>query len=328
MNSHFDPFDMLQNAIPDTSPNPSQTRQARDALQAAIASESQSSLEPSKVRVMPRIAVAFVVFVFGVISLSLVVSRDNSAIATLQEIAQAARQAKPADIPEGGLLFRESLERNLRIVPGSELGLDREFAAYSLETERSIWRNPEARFVQMRSVNRAPVFYDEEVARGYVNEGMSDVDALGQPVIERFTDVVDPILETAWSESPDQLRSQIIDVIGRGEAGNTSSFMLFDFAIDMLAEPITPGVRGAVVELLATLDLTDVTRNTDGTVRLRVEFGDEPSTQQIVVLRDDGTLQSRDIALLEGDPELGLPAGTVTSSATYSRWVEVTEIEP
>ena len=74
--------------------------------------------------------------------------------------------------------------------------------------------------------------------------------------------------------------------------------VIFDFAIDMLAEPITPGVRGAVVELLATLDLTDVTRNTDGTVRLSIEYDDETSTQQIVVLRDNGTLQSRDMKTL------------------------------
>lgn len=322
----FDPFDTLRDAVPDTSPNLNQTKQARDALQAAIATEDRSGLA-RVLRVMPRVAVALVVFVFAVISLSLVVSRDDSAIATLQEIAHAAREAEPADIPTDGFLFRESLERNLWIVAGSELGLDREFAAYSLEMQRSIWRNPEDRFVQMRIVNRDPIFYDDEVARGYDSQGMADIDALGQPVIERFTDVVDPILETAWSESPDQLRSQIIDVIGRGEAGNTSSFMLFDFAIDMLTEPITPPVRGAVVELLAALDLDQVTSNADGSIRLEIEDHDGLSTQQIVVLRDDGTLQSRDIVLLEEDPELGLPAGTVTSTGTYSRWTEVADIE-
>lgn len=328
MNNSFDPFDTLREAVPDTAPSPSQITEARDALRAAIATEGRSSPGPVWARLLPRVVGALAVFVFAVISLSLVVSRDDSAIATLQEIAHAARHAEPADIPTNGFLFRESLERNLGIVPGSELGLDRDFAAYSIETERSIWRNPQARFVQMRIVNRDPVFYDNDVARGYVDEGMSDVDALGQPVIERFTNVVDPILETSWSESPDQLHSQIVDAIGRGDTANVASHKIFDFATDMLAEPITPPVRGAVVELLATLDLTDVTRNTDGTVRLKVEAHDGLSTRQTIVLRADGTLAFREIALLEADPELGLPVGTVMSSATYSRWVEVTEIEP
>jgi hypothetical protein len=324
----FDPLDILRDAVPDATPNQRQTKAARAALQQAIATERQSRTPPVGARLLPRVAFASVVFLLAIVSLSLVLSRGDSATATLQEIAQAARQAEPADIPAEGFLLRESLERNLRILPGSELGVDRQFVAYSIETERSIWRNPQARFVQMRIVNRDPWFYDDEVAQGYVNEGMSDVDTLGQPVTERFTDVVDPILETPWSESPHQLRSQIIDAIGRGDTANTTSFMLFDFVIDMLTEPITPPVRGAVIELLATLDLNQVTRNTDGSVRLQIEDHNGMPTRHTIVLRADGTLLSREIVLLAADPELGLPAGTVTSSATYSRWTEVADIRP
>jgi len=324
----FDPFDILREAVPEPTPSKRQTEAARDALQQAIAVERQSRTTPVGARFLPRVAVASAVFILAVVSLSLVLSRDDSATATLQEIAQAARQAEPADIPAEGFLFRESLERNLRILPGSELGLDREFVAYSLGTERSIWRNPQARFVQTRIVNRDPVFYDDAAARGYRSHGMADVDALDQRVIRRFTDVVDPILETPWSESPEQLRSQIVHAIGRGDPDSTSSFMLFDFAIDMLAEPITPSVRGAVVELLATLDLDQVTRNADGSVRLQIEDHDGLSTRHTIVLRADGTLASREIQLLEANPELGLPAGTVTSSGTYSRWTEVADIQP
>lgn len=191
-----------------------------------------------------------------------------------------------------------------------------------------MWRNPEARFVRTRIVNRDPVFYDDAVARGYFSHGMADADALDRPLTQQFTDLVDPILETQWSESPEQLRTQIVGAIGRGDPDDTSSFMLFDFAIDMLAEPITPSVRGAVVELLATLDLNQVTRNADGSVRLQIEDHDGLSTRHTIVLRADGTLASREIQLLESNPELGLPAGTVTSSGTYSRWTEVADIEP
>jgi len=324
----FDPFVILAEAVPEPTPSERQTKAARDALQEAIATEGQSSSAPVGARFMPRVAVALIVFLFGVVPLSLVLSRDDSATATLQEIAHAARQVEPADIPIGAFLFRESLERNLRILPGSELGLDRDFVAYSLETERSVWRNPEARFVQMRTANRDPVFYDDAVARGYFSHGMADVDALDRPLTQQFTDLVDPILETQWSESPEQLRSQIIDAIGRGESAPNSSFMLFDFAIDMLAEPIPPNVRGAVLEMLGTLDLTEVIRNADGSVRLEIEDHDGLSTRHIVVLRSDGTLAFREIVRLEADPELGLPAGTVTSTGTYSRWTEVADIEP
>ena len=328
MSKHFDPFDILRAAVPEPTPDQRQTIEARQALQEAIATEAQSSSAPVGARFMPRVAVALIVFLFGVVPLSLVLSRDDSATATLQEIAHAARQAEPVDIPADGFVFRESLERNLRILPGSELGLDRQFVAYSLETERSVWRNPEARFVQIRTANRDPVFYDDAVAQGYFSHGMADVDALDRPLTQQFTDLVDPILETPWSESPEQLRTQIVDAIGRGDSDDTSSFMLFDFAIDMLAEPITPSVRGAVVELLATLDLGQVTSNPDGSVRLQIEDHDGLSTRHTIVLRADGTLASREIQLLEANPELGLPAGTVTSSGNYSRWTEVADIQP
>lgn len=225
-------------------------------------------------------------------------------------------------------MFRESHERNLRVVPGGQVGVSREFAAYSLETNRSMWRNPEAQFVQMVTINRAPHFFEDDVERGYASNGMAMVDRLDQRVMERFADVNDPILDMAWSDSPDELRNQIAGVVSSTAVPNPPIHAIFNFAINMLAEPIDPETRAAAVELLASIDLTSITPLDDGSVRLQLEYDDGFDTRQTVTLRRDGSLRSREIALLEPDLELGLPAGTVTSFASYSRWSVVTNLDP
>ena len=158
-----------------------------------------------------------------------------------------------------------------------------------------MWRNPAARFVQMKIVNREPI-YDDAVARGYVSQGMSDVDALGQPVTERFTDLVDPILEHHGRSRPTRCVVRSSTRSGRAKPVTRRASCFSTSPSTCSPNPsIHPSVRGAVIELLATLDLNQDTRNADGSVRLQIEDHDGLSTRHTIVLRADGTLLSREI---------------------------------
>lgn len=330
MSKPTDPFDRLRQAIPDATPDLLQTQQARHALEAAIAAETHptTSVRPSRHNTMARLAVAAVAFSVVAVSISMLISRSETAVATLQEIAQAALQAEPSDIPPGGFLFQESTERSLRVLPGSEVGVDQEFAAYILTTDRSTWRNPEVGFVQTAMTNRDPEFFDPKVEEGYASQRLADADRLDLTIIDQFTDVTDPILNTQWPDSPDDLFDAIVSAIGPTPQAEAQGHQVFDFAIDMLAEPIDPTLRATVVEVIARFTQpTSVTSLPDGSARIEYDYFDGLETRQTATIRNDGTLESRQVMLLEADTELGLPPGILVASTSYSRWEPTQELD-
>lgn len=329
MSRPTDPFELMRAAIPDAVPDPETKERARSALQAEIGAEVHPPGSAIRFRswTVARLAVAAVVFSIAAISVSLLLSQGDAAGATLEEIAQAARQAEPNDIPAGGFLFQESTERSLRIVPGDQLGVAQDFAAYLLTTSRSTWRNPGAGFVQITSLNRDPQFFHPVVEEGYRDYGQADVDNLGRAVTEQFTDVTDPILDTEWPHSADDLLDRMAEATGPPPNMPPRGHQIFEFAVNMLAEPIDPALRAATIEVIGLTDPTSVLSLPDGSVRIDYEHVDGLETRQTVVIRSDGTLQSREVALLEPDTELGLPSGTIVASTSYTPWEPVSDLD-
>ena len=74
-------------------------------------------------------------------------TRTSPAQAALVEIAQAARQATPIEVPPGSYISTTSEQTDLAIRPGGEFGLEQESVAYLLPTTRQIWRQPAQQFV-------------------------------------------------------------------------------------------------------------------------------------------------------------------------------------
>lgn len=327
MSEPTDPFELMRDLIPEATPNRKQAERARNVLQAEIAAESQAtSRSQSRNKALARLAVAAVVFAIVAVSVTAFLSRGDTAVATLQEIAQAARAAEATDIPPGGFLFQQSTERSLRIVPGDELGVDQGFVAYVLTSDRSVWRDLAEGFVQIRSVNRDPQFFAPEAERGYIERGLADTDGLNLVITEQFTDVADEILDSQWPETPDQLFAQITEVLGRSGEREVQAYEVFSFAISMLAEPVEPQLRATILELLPLTAPSSITVGEVGSVRIEYEFTDDLAARQTVVIRADGTLQSREVRILERNDELFLPPGVVTSSASYGPWTIASDL--
>ncbi len=327
MSEPTDPFELMRDLIPEATPNREQTERARNVLQAEIAAESQpTSRSQSRNRALARLAVAAVVFAIVAVSVTAFLSRGDTAVATLQEIAQAARAAEATDIPAGGFLFQQSTERSLRIVPGDEIGVDRDFAAYILTTDRSTWRSPPDGFVQATRLNRDPEFFSVDVERGYEDLGIADRDKLNRLVTEQFTGVADPILDRQWPSDADELLVEIIEVLDPSSRPQPRGHEVFGYAINMLAEPIDPALRAAVVEVIGLTEPTSIVPLADGSVRVLYDYPDATETRLTAVIQRDGSLRSRETTLLGSDAQLGIPAGTTVSSIVYSEWVPVRDL--
>lgn len=200
------------------------------------------------------------------------------------------------------------------------VGVDQGFVAYVLTSDRSVWRNPLDSFVQIKSVNRDPQFFSPDVERGYALRGLADVDELERVITEQFTNVTDPILDTRWPDSAPDLHSRIIEELGPATQAQPQDHEVFDFAIDMLAEPIDPGLRALVFEVIGLVQTQSVLSLPDGSVEIRVDYLDGVATRETVVVTQDGSLLSREVTLREADTQLGLPAGSVVSSIVYGEW--------
>ncbi len=88
----------------------------------------------------------------------------------------------------------------------------------------------------------------------------------------------------------------------------------------MLAEPIDPGLRALVFEVIGLVQTQSVLSLPDGSVEIRVDYLDGVATRETVVVTQDGSLLSREVTLREADTQLGLPAGSVVSSIVYGEW--------
>ncbi len=262
---------------------------------------------------IPAVAAAVLVVVAGLA----VVSRPGAAAAALGDIAQAARRAVPLDVPSGSFLYRESEAVDLVVRPGSDLGVDREHVVYLLPTERQEWRRPDKRFFQLATTASTPIFFDQATKRAYEAHDGPTLDRVGEVVVERFTDVADPILETDWPTIPDDLEAAMSATLAEGGDTRPLEVQLFDLAADLLRDATDPRLRAAVLQVLAILPVDLVGRRDDGTIVIALDDPGPPPGRGMLTIAADGTLLAESTTWLDADPVIGIPANTVISRTTY-----------
>lgn len=309
MNSGRDPFEILRSNAHGPEPTASQTASARARLDREFTSTNPTaaSRPPRALPVLAAVAMAAALVLVAIPLLN-----TNTAQATLTDVAQAARQATTLDVPDGNFITVKSERTDLGARPGEEFGIDEEYIAYLLPTSREIWSHPAERFVLIRTTVGQPVFFDADAEAAYYSAGLNEADQVGETYIEQFTDVANPILETEWPDEPDSLRQSMEAFIGKSGTGATDAD-LFKLAANILREANPPPeLRGAIIEVLAELPLT--LEQPADSITLSVTDGD---WQLAMTLSNQGNLLAETTTLLEADPVLGIPAGTVLTNATY-----------
>lgn len=309
MNSGRDPFDVLREQMQTPEPTPEDVAKARGRLEQAIAAERRRVRHWRDWRVLAGVAAAV-----ALVLVAVPLATTSRAQAALTEIAQASREATPLEVPTGSFVATTSERTDLAIRPGEDFELDREFVAYLLPTTRQVWRQPEEQFVLIRTTVGTPVFFDPLHEQAYYAAELDKADRIGETVVDQFTDVADPILEAEWPSDPDQLLTAMNEFIGGTADSETQPADLFTLAANLLRETNPPPeLRGSILEVLAGLPL-DLDKDDDTSIKVSVVDDGRRLTMELSV---HGDLLSESTTLLEADPTLGIPVGTLISEATY-----------
>ncbi|MEX2252352.1 MAG: hypothetical protein WD895_09855 [Acidimicrobiia bacterium] len=307
-----DPFEVLRQTADTSDPSQEDIRRARDRLQAAIANARRRPEHRSR-----RIVVAIAAAAALIILVGIGLVRPSPAEAALSEIAEAARTATPTEIPEGAFLYTRSERVELAIRPGAEFGSDREYVAFLLPSVREVWRNHEARFIQLRTTNGSPRFFDPDDEAAYYELGLDEVDQVGQARTEQFTNAIDPIQEEEWPTEADTLYAALLDYSSQGGDERPAPARVFALATSLLREADPPPeLRVAVLEVLAALPVDLVGKN-DGGVTIGLDYEDPFPTRDTITLNEKGDLLGETSTLLDADTDLGLPAGTTVLETMY-----------
>ena len=318
MNSGRDPFDVLREQMQTPEPTPEDVAIARGRLEQAIAAARRRVSPWRDWRLLAGVAAAV-----ALVLVAVPLATTSPAQAALTEIAQASREGSPLEVPTGSVVAFTSERTDLAIRPGEDFELDREFVAYLLPTTREVWRQPEEQFVLIRTTVGTPTFFDPLHEQAYYAAELDKADRIGETLVEQFRDVADPILETEWPSDPDQLLTAMNEFIGGTADTESTPADLFTLAANLLRETNPrPGLRGSILEVLAGLPL-ELDQDDDTSIKVSVVDDDRRLTME---LSQSGDLISESITLLEADPTLGIPVGTLISEATHQMVQVVDEL--
>ncbi len=299
----------LRDEAGDPVPTEADRRAARARLDAAVTAERGHTRRARALRWFAA-AAAVVAVVAG--SLWVLGLGRIPAVASLEEIARAAREAGPLDVPDGAFLYVRAEETSLAVRPGSEFGLDVDWLPYLLPTITETWTGPAGRFVQIRTTVGTPRFFHPAAEAAYRAADGGDADRVGQTTTERFTDVAGPYDDITWSTDAETLLAQIDAVTGSEDQQRPARERRLDVVLDLLRDPLTePELRGALIETLGLLGPDEVTPQPEGSTTLTFLTAGERSVRIQITITTDGWPIGERHTLLVDDTELGIPAGTV-----------------
>jgi hypothetical protein len=308
-----DPFELIRREAVPSEPSDEDYRRARQRLEAAILQENRRRERQVPRWIVPAIASLLLVLVVGGVSLF----RPSQAEAALAEIAEAARQAKHSDIPEGSFIYSRSERLDLAIRPGIEFGLDEEFVGYLIPSSREVWRQPDNEFIQIRAINHTPIFLDPDLEDLYYQLDLDKTDQLGETQLEKLTGVADPLLEEDWPTQPNALHEALREHVSQSGDERPEAAQIFDLATDLLREANpSPELRAALVEVLAALPV-ELIEQTGETITIAITYTSPTHTRDSITLDHDGVLLAEESTLLEDDPQLGIPADTTILKVIY-----------
>ena len=309
MTEFDDILQRLRGEAGDPVPTDEDRRAARARLDAAITAERGYTRRTRALRWFTA-AAALVAVAAG--SLWVLGVGRTPAVASLEGIARAARQAGPLDVPDGAFLYVRAEETSLTVRPGSEFGLDVDWLPYLLPTTTETWTGPAGRFVQIRTTIGTPRFFDPAAEVAYRTTGGGDADRVGQTATERFTDVTGPYHDITWSTNAETLVTQIDAVTGSEDQRRPARERRLDVVLDLLRDPLTePELRGALIETFALLGPNEITPESDSSTTLTFLTAGERPTRIQVTITSTGWPIGEHHTLLGDDTELDIPAGTI-----------------
>lgn len=320
MSDGQDVFDWLKDQMDPLEPTPDAIQRAQNRLEAAIAGEKAAQRRHNAKRHLASgTAAAIALGVVAVVVGSFLV-RDP-AEAALMEIAEAARQATSLEVPQGSAIFAESTGFDLVGREANEFGLPGESVSYLLPRTRRVWKSPDDEFVMLEVTYGRPKFFDPAAEAAYYETDLDEADQVGETVREQFTAVIDPVDEVDWPNNPQSLLAEMTRYLGTDPP---STAELVNLAVNLLRERNpSPQLRAATLEVLADLPL-DLSEQDNDSVTIGIVHA---GRMQTFTFSRIGWLLAETTTLINGEPQSGIPPGTVTTDIHYQP-VEVVQSLP
>ena len=312
---------LLRDLAGDPSPSSNDVLAGRRRLASAIAAEVRPQARRRSLAhawwrrsVVAASAVALVVAVVAVAGLL-----RPQPVTALGELAHVAERVEPVALSGGEYFYTRSVESQLIIVTGSEIGLDdRAYAAYLLPLVRDRWVDGDGDIYEEVTVG-APQFFDDAVEAAYAMSGLAGQDGVGSTEVSEFTPEVTVLGVRNWPTNPDALRNAMAAYASNQGREISDDAALVELAGNLLrATGATPELRAAVIGVLDDLDVDVTTRSAGSGVVVALDYQDELRARLILEFDDDANLVRDRLVWLEDAPLYGVPAGTAFFDARLS----------
>ena len=255
---------LLRDLAGDPSPSLSDVLAGRRMLASAIATEARPpvrrrSLEHTWWRraSVAATAVALVVAVVAVTGLL-----RPQPVTALGDLARVAQRVDVAPLASGDFTYSRSLESQLIIVSGAEIGLPaRAYAAYSLPLTRERWVGGDGAIHEEVTIGD-PMFFDPAVAEAYTTSGLSEQDRVGATEVIEFTPEATVLGVRDWPTDRDSLLDAMVAYVSNQGREVAEVAAVVELASDLLrASGASPELRAAVIGALDQMEVEVTTRD-------------------------------------------------------------------
>jgi len=309
----------LRDLAGDPQPTAADRQRGEEALLQAIARERVNPKRRWSLRKSWSLSVVVAAALVVVLGLTFLLPTPTAASAALSEIAAAAERVDPLVIPPQAFAYTRSKTTVLVVQPSDAFGdltVPVEGIAYLLPQTREVWIGIGG-VVQMRITTGPPSFFTPEAEAAYYSSGLDQIDQVGETVTGAVRGALSLFESRVWPTNPDQLKSALRSLVPP-DRGLGETVEILDLALDLLRETgATPELRAAVIHVLADLDLQLLERRPDGSITLASTYESPLLTRDTFTLNPNGTLLEESSALLEGNPNLSIPSGTLVFHANY-----------
>jgi len=316
MPDHHDPLrHIFDDLVAMPSPTTEQTESARRALSVVIRDEAPGeSIHPRL-----RLGVAVAAVLAFVVAITVVAPWNRSpAEAFLGEVAEAARNITPDEMPQGSYIYFVTEQL---VWGGTEGSLGDELVRVDYlipSTTESWWQDGTVR--NETTVGR-PTFFDPEDEAFYYDHGLDKSDFVGETRTETLTGIKSRIDPEEWSTIPEQLAVEMRQAAEADPSEEPIDAKMMGVAYRLLNPRVfaSPMLRAAVIDVLATLDV-DQQRLDGGRVSASLTYDRRyfGTIRLEFVFDGEGYLVERSSTAISGDEEGILSPGTVYEIITQT----------
>lgn len=309
--------EILRGLTVPSEPTDEQKAKARAALHQAYRSEEARRRPRRRWRPSIGWAAAAVAAAVAAVVVITVPGSTPAVDANLAEIARVARTLTAEELPAGAYVYVRS---ESTVLVATSFEEDGPAAFYLLPTTVDEWVRGTAH-EQLVTVG-SPTFFNPAHEEEYYASGQAAADRVGETYVERLGDAANIEDISRWSADVDVLRDQLDAELSLGGGdGLADQVRSFEAIVQLMGPDLNapPELRAALIEVLATLDITTEMVGDSVRVTLQSDEVGRGLVRRELDIDTEGFMVRTAVTVVEPSSEFPVPAGTVISLESFSR---------